>query len=269
MNNKLKLALLLAAGVAATTPAAAQITFYDGEGYNGRAFTTNKPVGNLERSGFNDRAASAVVARDRWEVCDDAGFKGHCAILRPGNYPSLAAMGLGDRISSLRMVASSAHFEDHRYAPEPIPANDYRRRDRERIYEAPVTSVRVVMAQAEQRCWVERQDVPQQDSGVNVPGAVAGAVIGGILGHQVGGGHGQDLATVAGAVAGGAVGANVGRNGGAHQQQDVQRCSNKHADARPAYWDVTYKFRGLEHRVQLTSAPAATITVNELGEPRA
>ena len=283
MNNKLKLALVLAGSVVATQ-AAAQITFYDGEEYTGRSFTTTRSVDNLQRSGFNDRAASAVVARDRWEVCEDAKYKGRCVVLRPGSYASLNAMGLGDRISSLRIVAASAHVDDRRYGPAPMAANghvddgrygpelrqgdDYRRRDGERIYEAQVTSVHAVVGPAEQRCWVEHQDV-QHDSGANVPGAIAGALIGGILGHQVGGGHGQDLATVAGAVAGGAVGANVGRDGGAHQQQDVQRCSSKHADARPAYWDVTYQFRGLEHRVQLTSAPAATISVNERGEPRA
>ncbi len=39
--------------------------------------------------------------------------------------------------------------------------------------------------------------------------------------------------------------------------------------ARAAYWDVTYNFRGQEHRVQLSRAPGRAITVNEQGEPRA
>ena len=38
--------------------------------------------------------------------------------------------------------------------------------------------------------------------------------------------------------------------------------------ARPAYWDVTYNFRGVEHRMQMTKPPGATVTVNERGEPR-
>jgi len=41
------------------------------------------------------------------------------------------------------------------------------------------------------------------------------------------------------------------------------------ADARPAYWDVVYNFRGQQHRVQMTSPPGQTVTVNGAGEPRA
>jgi uncharacterized protein YcfJ len=37
---------------------------------------------------------------------------------------------------------------------------------------------------------------------------------------------------------------------------------------QPQYWDVTYVFRGVQHRVQLSFAPGATITVNGNGEPR-
>lgn len=266
MNMKLRLALI-AAGSMLATQAVAQITFYDSEGYQGRSFTAAKSIDNLERRGFNDRAASAVVANDRWEVCVDANYRGRCVILRPGNYPSLQAMSLDDRISSVRIVTKSARVDDRRYAPAPVAANDYRRRDDERVYEAEVTSVHAVMAQAEQHCWVEHHEV-QQDSGPNVPGAVVGAVIGGILGHQVGGGRGQDLATAGGAVGGGLLGANVGRDRGPPQQQDVQRCSNRPSDAHPAYWDVTYDFRGREHHVQLASPPGRTVTVNGLGEPR-
>ncbi|TMH02638.1 MAG: glycine zipper 2TM domain-containing protein [Betaproteobacteria bacterium] len=83
---------------------------------------------------------------------------------------------------------------------------------------------------------------------------MAGAIIGGVLGHQVGGGRGRDVATAGGAVAGAAVGANVGRGGGSYAQ-DVQRCENVQGQARPDYWDVTYNFRGIEHRVQLGAPP--------------
>ena len=69
-----------------------------------------------------------------------------------------------------------------------------------------------------------------------------------------------------GAVAGGAIGANVGRDSGGFQ--DVQRCTTVSNQA-PAYWDVTYYFRGMEHRIQMSSPPGPTITVNASGEPRA
>jgi len=104
MNTVLKTAMAIA-GLAIAMQASAQITFYEQEGFQGRSFTTQRPINNMERFGFNDRASSAVVHSERWEVCDDIRFRGRCVILRPGQYPSLAAMGLNDRISSVRTVS--------------------------------------------------------------------------------------------------------------------------------------------------------------------
>jgi len=254
----------------APPPLAAQITFYEQEGFGGRSFTTEAQVGNFVQSSYNDRASSVVALGERWEVCEDARFRGRCVVLRPGRYPSLAAMGLNDRISSVRAVGSDVRVDDRRYAPAPVAVYDSRRRGNERLYEANVTSVRAVVGTPEQRCWVESEEVVQERSGANVPGAIIGAVIGGVLGHQVGGGRGQDIATVGGVVAGGVIGANVGRDGGGQvQTRDVQRCENVSSQARPDYWDVTYDFRGQQHRMQMTAPPGPTVTVNEQGEPRA
>jgi hypothetical protein len=78
------------------------------------------------------------------------------------------------------------------------------------------------------------------------------------------------IATAGGAVAGAAVGANVGRSGGGQQvrTQEVERCADVPNDGPPDYWDVTYSFRGQEHRVQMRARPGATIMVNQRGEPR-
>ena len=253
----------------AAASAPPQITFYGREDFRGETFTTDKQVGNLDRVGFNDRASSAVVLGDSWEVCEDVRFAGRCKVLRPGRYPSLAAMGLNDRISSVRDVTNNARIEDNRYAPEPVAAYDNRRRNNERTYEAQVTSVRAVVATPEKKCWVEHEQV-SQPSKYNVPGAVIGAVVGGVLGHQVGGGTGNTIATIGGAAAGGAVGANVGKFGQtAPTTRDVQRCEDVPNKAQADYWDVTYNFRGQEHRVQMTTQPGATVKVNEQGEPRA
>jgi len=267
MNTALSSALA-ACGLAFATCASAQVTFYEDEGFSGRAFTTQKQVQDLSRLGFNDRASSVIVANERWEVCDDARFGGRCVILRPGRYPSLQAMGLNDRISSMRTVDRHAKIDDSRYSPAPLAAYDYHRRSDERLYDAPVTSVRAVVGQGEQHCWVEHQQV-QQDNGANVPGAVAGAVLGGILGHQVGSGRGNDAATVGGAVVGGVVGANVGRGGGNTYSKDVRRCDNAPTQSRADYWDVTYTFRGQEHHMQTKTPPGRTVSVNSQGEPRA
>ena len=258
----------------APAPVTAQVTFYERQGFEGQSFTTQKPIGNFARQGFNDRASSAIVQGDHWEVCEDAQFNGRCVVLRPGKYPSLTTMGLNNRVSSIRAVDANARINDPRYAPGYAPeqaAHNFRRRDNERLYEANVTSVRAVVGAPEQRCWVETEEIAQERRTVNIPGAIAGAVIGGILGHQVGGGRGQDIATAGGAVAGAAVGAYIGRDGNGQpvQTRDVQRCESAPSQARPEFWDVTYVFRGQTHLMQVTAPPGPTVTVNAQGEPRA
>jgi uncharacterized protein YcfJ len=254
----------------APAPPVAGITFYENESFTGRTFSTDRPVVNFREFGFNDRASSAVVGGGQWEVCDDARFGGRCMVLRPGRYPSLAAMALNDRISSARDVGRGGRVDDNRYAPVPVGTPDYRRRADERLYQAEVTSVRAVVGNPGQRCWMAHEQVAPGRRDNSVPGTIVGAVIGGILGHQVGGGRGQGVATAGGAVAGAVVGGTVGRgNAQEPQYQDVQRCESAPAQATPAYWDVTYDFRGQEHHVQMTEQPGRTVIVNERGEPRA
>jgi uncharacterized protein YcfJ len=275
-------AVLAALGIALATQAAAQITFYEREGFHGRAFTTDDRIGNLERIGFNDSVSSVLVQRGRWEVCEHPRFEGRCAILRPGSYPSLREAGLDNRISSVRRVHGREHADDRQpivvavvpheprplYVPPPVAPAPVFEPPRPAFYEVPVTSVRAVVGPPTQRCWIEREQVVQQQRGEpNLGGAVIGGIVGGVLGHQVGGGSGKDLATVGGAVAGAAIGANVNRGTSvATVGRDVQRCENV-TNAQPAYWDVTYSYRGSERRVQMTTAPGATLRVHPDGSP--
>jgi len=134
------------------------------------------------------------------------------------------------------------------------------------LFQANVVAVRAVMGPPEQRCWIEQQQVVANNQ-PNVAGAIIGGVLGGVLGHQIGSGRGNDVATAVGAVGGAAVGANVNR-GSQTYTQNVQRCAAVPGSGQPAYWDVTYVFRGQTHRAQLAFAPGATITVNGRGEPR-
>jgi uncharacterized protein YcfJ len=267
MNSAMRNALgVIAAAISAQ--AAADIVLYEREGFRGQSFTAQESIRNLERFDFNNRASSAVVLGGRWEACEERRFEGRCVILRPGRYASLGAMGLNNNISSLRPISSGARVGENRYAPDPVPVYDNRRRQNERLYEANVVAVRAVVGPPEQRCWVEREQIPQAQTDINVPGAVVGAVIGGVLGHQVGSGRGNTAATVAGTVAGGAVGANVNRYGSQPPQtRDVQKCASVPSQT-PAYYDVTYDFRGQEHHMQTTTPPGRTVTVNERGEPR-
>ena len=250
-------------------PQPSQAVFFEHDGFQGRSFTAQTPIADFGRFGFNDRASSVVVRGALWEVCENARYGGRCVVLRPGQYPTLSSMGLNDRVSSVRALGVSARVSDDRYAPPPRLTRDYGRRNDERLYQANVTSVRAVVDTSNQRCWIEQEQVQQGRGNANLPGALLGAVIGGVIGHQVGGGSGRDLATGIGVIAGAAIGANQGRDGGQEvTTQNVQRCSQAPAEARPTYWDVTYNFRGVEHRVQMTSPPGATVQVNDQGEPR-
>lgn len=287
--------VLACAALAAAGHAAAQITLYEGEGFRGRAVTTDGVMPNLNRIDFNDRASSIVVEHGRWEVCEHIRFEGRCAILRRGSYPSLREIGFNNMISSVRPADRRRVYEEvpppiAQVAPPPVaqvapppavmvqpePAYEYRRREDEPLFQVPVSSVHAVVGPPNQRCWIERQQVTQgpRPGEPNVGGALVGGLVGGILGHQVGGGSGKDLATAGGAVAGAVIGSNVANaNGYANPptvvNQDVQRCQQV-PSTTPAYYDVTYVFRGVEHHVQMSAppAPGAMLLVNGRGEPR-
>ncbi len=246
MKHLLKTACTLTVLTLATQQAVAQVNFFENEGFGGRSFSTERQIGNFERFGFNNRASSVQVVGGRWEVCEEVRFQGRCIVLRPGRYPSLSSMGLNDRLSSAREVDSKARIDEARYATTADPFYDSRRRNGERLYQARVTSVRAVVATPEQRCWVERQAVGPNRAGNDanqMQTMIAEAFLGGVLGHQVGAG---------------------GRT------QEVQRCATvPQQHTRPDYWDVTYTFRGQEHRIQMSAAPGRMVSVNRQGEPRA
>jgi len=274
MNTSIKAAAAVSV-VLMAAQASAEVTFYQRDGFGGRAFTTYETVVNLDRYGLNDKASSVVVDRQRYEVCEHAGFQGRCVILRPGSYPSLAAMGLNNRVSSVRPVSWSARIEPDRFAPSPVVIGGpdyYRPRSGERLYEVPVADVRAVLGPPERRCWIEKERIVREDDAQqpNVGGAVVGALIGGVLGHQIGAGSGRDLATVGGAVAGAAIGANAPDGRPDYSVTRVQRCTTWRDDDQPQYWDVVYYFRGAEHHMQTTTPPrrGTMITVNDYGEPR-
>lgn len=255
----------LALAVATSLPAAAQVTFYQNEGFRGQPFSVNFDIANFEHYGYNDRASSVIVDRGQWEMCEDADYRGRCIVLRPGQYSSLGSFGLNNRISSLRRVKGSPppHAAP---PPPPAPPYPYYQQFGETLYEARVLAVRAVVGPPEQRCWTEQQYV-QGPSEPNVGGAVVGGILGGVLGHQIGSGRGNDVATAVGAVAGAAVGSNVNRQQSGYTQ-NIKKCQAIPGTEKVSYYDVTYEFRGVTHRAQLAFAPGATITVNAKGLPR-
>ena len=162
----MKTPFLSAAGFAmllVAQSATAQMTLYDGEGLRGHVFTANNAISNLERYGFNDRASSVVVQRGEWEVCEHANFQGNCMVLRPGQYPSLAAMGMSNRISSLAPRAGAVQICGCATAAAgpgtPIRTiHTMARRSTRRMCWPSAPS----LGPPEQRCWVEQQQVVSQ-----------------------------------------------------------------------------------------------------------
>lgn len=267
MTNRLSLAAG-AALLALAGSAAAQVTFYEHPDFRGRAYTISGDTADMGRIGFGNRASSAIVERGRWLVCHDAGYRGDCTVLRPGQYTSLRDAGFEDSISSVRRVNNQRRAEWREYDAPPAaqPAYEWRQRPNERTFEAPVRSAVAVRGSPEQRCWTERERVSEQRE-MSAPGAIIGGIVGGILGHQVGKGSGNTAATIGGAVGGAALGANAGRIKDRITGRDVERCENV-SSGRVEYYDVTYDFRGTTHRVQTQTDPGRTITVNQRGEPR-
>jgi len=101
-------ALMLAGGAYA-----AEMTIYTSPNFAGSDMTIRGEARNLDGTGFNDRAASAIVRSGRWEVCTDANFSGECLVLGPGDYARLNDP-LYRRISSMREIAPYA-ADDRRY----------------------------------------------------------------------------------------------------------------------------------------------------------
>jgi hypothetical protein len=227
--------LLAVAGVLVATQAAAQITFYEAEGFRGRALTAEGTIPDMHRFDFNDRAASAVVAGGRWEVCDDAFFAGRCVVLSPGSYGTLAGMNMNWRISSVRPVGEAVvqYQAPAVVAPAPAvvtpaPAATYVRLEDQR-FDARVISARAVFTTSGRQCWVEREQIG--------PLELPGAIIAGV----------GDLLT------------------GRQRATYFEHCTTV-PSGRPDYWDVAYEFRGTERHVQLRVAPGATIAVNGNGD---
>jgi hypothetical protein len=86
----------------APAPAPSALEFFSEPQFAGERLGVDGEIRDLERSAFNDRAASVVVRSGTWELCTDARFGGSCAVFRPGNYPSLG--GLTRQVSSVRRI---------------------------------------------------------------------------------------------------------------------------------------------------------------------
>jgi hypothetical protein len=93
-------ALALAAGSAI---AGSMATLYENSEFKGRSVLIGGDVANVTRPGYVDPAASIVVAEGAWEVCTGTNYRGTCAQLPPGNYPTIDE-SLNGKIASIRRL---------------------------------------------------------------------------------------------------------------------------------------------------------------------
>jgi hypothetical protein len=70
--------------------------------FGGRHVEPRGDTRRLDDYDFNDKTGSVIINDGRWELCDDADFRGHCIVLNPGRYEFLDDMN--NRISSVRRV---------------------------------------------------------------------------------------------------------------------------------------------------------------------
>lgn len=98
MKMKYLICALLLAGHAR----AADITLYADDDYQGRALSVVIDQRQLGVMNFDDRTSSVVVERGSWVLCSGEDYREQCVTLEPGRYPSLAALGLDDAITSVR-----------------------------------------------------------------------------------------------------------------------------------------------------------------------
>ena len=103
--NRLLRFVMFGLTVCAASSAMAGVTLFESENFGGRQFTMDQSVANFGSSGINNRARSAIVEGNPWDLCIDVNFGGGCTRLVPGRYPSLG--GWSDRISSARSMAAA------------------------------------------------------------------------------------------------------------------------------------------------------------------
>jgi hypothetical protein len=86
---------------------AGEVTLYQQRDFQGEGYTLRRSAVDLEKSTFNDSAASIVVHSGVWEACSAAYFAGACVRLEPGEYNQRNG-SLTGRIASVREVVSPA-----------------------------------------------------------------------------------------------------------------------------------------------------------------
>jgi hypothetical protein len=120
---KLSATTLFAAVCFAQAATAGELPLFSRDDFGGRQITLLGNAPNLSERGFNDRASSMIVGSGRWEVCENIDFGGRCAVVEPGEYPTVERFG--NRISSVRELKTQGRgvelFSRARFGGESLP----------------------------------------------------------------------------------------------------------------------------------------------------
>jgi beta/gamma crystallin len=108
LNGRVSSAELLArvpvVGIAPAPVAAGRVVLFDSSDFRGKSLVIDRSVEpNLQRLGFDDRAASMRIEQGTWTFCTDERFQGQCRTFGPGEYPRLPGE-FYRRIVSARLV---------------------------------------------------------------------------------------------------------------------------------------------------------------------
>lgn len=79
-----------------------RVILFGNRNFRGESIAISGVNGALDRSGFNDAAASMIVEGGRWILCTEPYFRGECRVIGPGRYAALTPLGLDRAISSIR-----------------------------------------------------------------------------------------------------------------------------------------------------------------------
>ncbi|NGZ87734.1 beta/gamma crystallin family protein [Duganella aceris] len=93
----------LATALLAGAAHAGELTLFTDSEFRGPSISLRDGTPDLVQRGFNDRTSSVVVRSGTWELCEHAGFQGHCIVLERGEYRVLE--GFNDKVSSVREIS--------------------------------------------------------------------------------------------------------------------------------------------------------------------
>ncbi|HUP92486.1 MAG TPA: glycine zipper 2TM domain-containing protein [Solimonas sp.] len=185
----------------------------------------------------------------------------------------IAALAGSLAVAPAAYAGSKKHQRGHaRYQ------DSYQRYERDDRYEtdyARVESARPIyrevrVVEPRRECWEERVAYRDDRNGYlfghDDGSTIVGAIAGGVVGHQIGGGHGQDIATALGAL----IGASVAQqHSAAYREVPVseryeERCStvnDSRYEQRIDGYDVTYRYNGRLYHTRTPYDPGDRIAV--------